>query len=67
MVFFQIQPWVRRQRLRLALFRQLGPRTVVAYLKIVYTVVTERLWMAPPRSRDLGTNRKQRHSMGRET
>jgi hypothetical protein len=40
MVFFQIQPWVRRQRLRLALFRQLGPRTVVAYLKIVYTVVT---------------------------
>jgi hypothetical protein len=36
---------VRRQ---LVLLGRLGQLTVVAYLKLVWVVVAERLWTAPP-------------------
>lgn len=67
MMFTVIVRWTRRQRMRCSLLLQLGPRTVAAYGKIVYAVVTERLWLVPPRSRNPGTDRTCHHPMGKAT
>jgi hypothetical protein len=41
--------WGAQKYLQLSLLAELGPRTVVAYGRIVHTIVAERLWTVPPR------------------
>lgn len=41
--------WGSQKYLRLSLLVELGPRTVVAYGRIIHTIVAEGLLVVPPR------------------
>jgi len=62
-MFRLIRQWLKRQGMRWSLVLHLGPRTIVAYGKIVCAIITERLWVVPPRALRLKGNPTHPNSM----